>query len=160
MTRCINKIPYTGINIKPIPFYDGYYLTDDYKIIGKTGYILSEIDTYKTGYKFVNVRVGKTNKILYLHRAVALVYVPGYFDGAFVDHIDSNPFNYTPNNLRWVTPSENIKYFKNSAGYKLSLVQTQIHKLKDKAQRLSDKIENLKLQENQLLVKLGKILNG
>lgn len=30
-----------------------------------------------------------------------------YFDGAEIDHIDSNPLNNNPSNLRWVTGKEN-----------------------------------------------------
>ena len=30
-----------------------------------------------------------------------------YFDGAYIDHIDTNPMNNQPSNLRWVTPKEN-----------------------------------------------------
>lgn len=30
-----------------------------------------------------------------------------YFEGAHIDHIDTNPMNNHPSNLRWVTPKEN-----------------------------------------------------
>lgn len=35
-------------------------------------------------------------------------FVPGFFEGAVIDHIDSNPANNNPSNLQWITQSENI----------------------------------------------------
>ena len=39
----------------------------------------------------------------YIHRLVAEIYVPGYFEGAHVDHIDCNILNnhYTMCNVSW-----------------------------------------------------------
>lgn len=92
----------------PIPNYPGYYLTEDFQIIGKTGRPLAQCGKV---YKYVNVVTpnGNTrNGTLYVHRAIALVHVPGYFDGAVVDHIDRNPTNNSIENLRWVTHRENM----------------------------------------------------
>lgn len=94
-------------NMQPIPLYEGYNLTDDFKVVGKSGKILSEVDTVGKGYKFVNVFVNGRSNILYIHRAVALVHVPGYFEGAYVGHIDDNPKNCCPKNLKWITPIQN-----------------------------------------------------
>ena len=87
----------------PIPLYPGYFLSSDFKIIGKKGKPLSESGEQ---YKLVNVFTDK-QRILYVHRAIALVHVAGYFEGAVVDHIDRNPRNNNPSNLRWVTPAQN-----------------------------------------------------
>lgn len=42
-----------------------------------------------------------------VHRVIAENLVPGYFEGAVVDHIDRNPCNNHPSNLRWTTQREN-----------------------------------------------------
>ena len=47
---------------------------------------------------------------IYVHRAVAIAFVPGYFDGAEVNHKDENKLNNRADNLEWVTHSENCKY--------------------------------------------------
>ncbi len=86
-----------------IPFYPGYKLTEDFQVIGKKGFPLT---FSKAPYEFCNVFVEKST-ILYRHRAIALVHVPGYFHGAHVDHIDNNPFNNDPSNLQWLTPRAN-----------------------------------------------------
>ena len=47
-----------------------------------------------------------------LHRLVAILYVPGrdIFRNQ-VDHIDNNRYNNNASNLRWVSPSENIRAY-------------------------------------------------
>lgn len=52
------------------------------------------------------VRVGK--EVQQLAYWIGKYFVPGYFDGAVIDHIDSNPLNNNPNNLQWITQSDNI----------------------------------------------------
>lgn len=49
-------------------------------------------------------------KPLLVHRAVAKAFVPGYFDGAQVNHKDENKQNNRYDNLEWVTPKENANY--------------------------------------------------
>ena len=45
-----------------------------------------------------------------VHRAVAKAFVPGYFDGAVVNHKDENRNNNRADNLEWVTQLENANY--------------------------------------------------
>ena len=61
-----------------------------------------------SGYRSVCVR--KPNKRILVHRAVAIAFVPGYFDGAQVNHKDENKRNNRVDNLEWVTAKENINY--------------------------------------------------
>lgn len=103
------------MNTYNIPGYPGYKLTEDFNIIGKTGKVLSV--TGKT-HLYVNVYNNNQTHILYIHRAVALVHVPGYFSGAYVDHIDDNPKNNHPSNLRWITPRNN--QFRNKASKRIT----------------------------------------
>jgi hypothetical protein len=88
-----------------IPGYSDYKLTDDYKIIGKEGKQLSFSSTGK--HLYCNVYINGKSNLLYLHRAIALVHVDGYFEGAWVDHIDDDSSNNDPSNLQWVFPLEN-----------------------------------------------------
>ena len=47
-----------------------------------------------------------------IHRAVAILYVPGRdLFRKQVDHIDNNRYNHAASNLRWVSPSENIRAY-------------------------------------------------
>ena len=61
-----------------------------------------------SGYLIVPMH--KPLKNISVHRAVALAFVPGYFDGAQVNHKDENKHNNRWDNLEWVTCKENINY--------------------------------------------------
>lgn len=45
-----------------------------------------------------------------VHRAVAMAFVPGYFKGADVNHIDENKTNNRADNLEWVTRKDNLNH--------------------------------------------------
>lgn len=49
-----------------------------------------------------------------VHRLVALNFVPGYFEGAEVDHINAVRDDNRKENLRWVTPEQNKAYARES----------------------------------------------
>ena len=59
------------------------------------------------GYLYVHI-VNKPT--INVHRAVAKAFVPGYFDGAQVNHIDENKHNNRWDNLEWVTNKENSNF--------------------------------------------------
>ena len=120
-----------NIYLRDIPGYPGYKLTQDHHVMGKTGKLLSESSPDGCDYKFVNVFVNSRSNILYLHRAIALVHVKGYFDGAWVDHIDNDPSNNDPTNLRWVTPMQNHACNKNTSG-DIKRIDRMIAKLQQK----------------------------
>lgn len=70
-----------------------------------------EGNLYKNGEKVIankriRLRVGR--EVQQLAYWVGINFVPGYFDGAVIDHIDSHPENNHPSNLQWITQSENI----------------------------------------------------
>lgn len=50
-----------------------------------------------------------------IHRLVAEYFVPGWFDGAVVNHIDGNNRNNVASNLEWTTAKDNVhKSYKTS----------------------------------------------
>lgn len=78
--------------------------SEDGKLLTK-GIVLKE-RAIPSGYLSVNIR----NKTLYIHRAVAMAFVPGYFDGAEVNHKDENRQNNRYDNLEWVSHKDNLNY--------------------------------------------------
>ena len=84
-------------------FYaDGYvYIVSDIgEIYGPSGKLAQSRD--KKGY----VRFKQKS----VHRLVALNFVPGFFEGAEVDHINAIRDDNRKDNLRWVTPRQNKRY--------------------------------------------------
>ncbi len=66
-----------------------------------------------SGYQHLQFREKNQNENFYIHRLVAELYVPGFFEGAQVDHIDCNKLNNHYNNLQWCTKAYNVaKGFK------------------------------------------------
>ena len=62
------------------------------------------------GYHLVSLkkRDGKY-KCAFIHRLVAIAFVPGYMFVLQVDHKDGNKDRNVPDNLRWVTPLDNAR---------------------------------------------------
>ena len=66
------------------------------------------------------LRVG--NEVQQLAYWIGKHFVQGYFEGAVIDHIDSNPLNNNPSNLQWITQSQNTQKrsdFKNTITQKI-----------------------------------------
>lgn len=61
------------------------------------------------GYLCVAPKYGAERKKLLVHRLVAKAFVPGYFDGATVNHVDGVKTNNAPRNLEWVTLARNTE---------------------------------------------------
>lgn len=61
------------------------------------------------GAGYYGVLLGMRNDQI-VHRLVAEAFVPGYFDGAEVNHIDEDKHNNRWDNLEWVTRHENTHY--------------------------------------------------
>lgn len=96
-----------------------FIITDEGKIINpKTGnYVGSKATNGKGSARYCRVSVndnGKT-KMFYLHRIIAEHFVTGYFEGATVDHINSDRNDNRASNLQWVSQSENSRKFMNES---------------------------------------------
>src|SRR5688572_28667235 len=116
-----------------IPGYHGYHLEEvggEFRIIGRRGRPLA-LSQNQHGHLFCSVYDPEKKhriKVLYLHRAVALVFhLDEWFEGAMVDHIDNNPKHNSPSNLRWMTVSDHCRH---SALQKVCRPMTDEHKAK------------------------------
>ena len=90
--------------------FNGYEVTDDGRVISKTGRELSQRTGYK-GYKLVTLHDtnGKARGY-FVHRLVAMLFVnnenPEQFDQ--VNHIDGDTGNNHADNLEWCTCAYNM----------------------------------------------------
>ena len=64
----------------------------------------------RNGYIQVHVSKDGRGKCLLVHRLVGKAFVPGYFNGASINHKDENKQNNRVENLEWCSPSYNCKY--------------------------------------------------
>lgn len=92
-----------------IPNYPDYFITEDGKVYSfKTNKFLKPRRN-KSGYLFVTLCNEEGQKQFYLHRLVALVYIPNPNGFDTVDHIDYDIENNNISNLRWLDRSENSR---------------------------------------------------
>lgn len=69
----------------------------------------------RRGYPVVATKRSGIRKKQFVHVLVAHAFVPGWFEGATVDHLDGVKTNNLPTNLEWVTKAENTRR-QNAAG--------------------------------------------
>jgi hypothetical protein len=81
--------------------------------------VLSYYSTNK-GYIQVNIKVRGKNRNFFLHRLVAITFLPRIRGKDYVDHIDRDKTNNHVSNLRWVTARENNyhKEVMSNTGYR------------------------------------------
>ena len=119
---------------KPIDGYKGYYEVSnlgrvrsvDRRLVDSAGrgkHFKSRILKVKTTgpkkYAYVGVGLHKcgTQKTYRLHRLVAQAFIPNPDNLPEVDHIDGDKTNNRADNLRWVTPKQNVHYMIESGRY-------------------------------------------
>lgn len=106
-----------GYNRCAIKGYEGLYEIDTqgnvYSIRHTRSRRVKKLKPYpnENGYMKVNLydEFGKCKK-KYIHRLVAIAFIPNPDNLPIIDHIDCNVKNNAISNLRWCTQSENIKH--------------------------------------------------
>lgn len=119
--------PELEVDARPIPGWPGYLATADGRVVSeRLGGPLKAQAHYRTGHLRVRLygpnapeqvdsraygarlRRGGRHAKVYVHVAVALAWHgPAPFEGAVVRHLDDDPANNAPWNLRWGSRSEN-----------------------------------------------------
>ena len=101
---------------REIPFNTNYEVSNLGRIKNKkTKNLLKEKDNGH-GYKTVCLYNHTVRKVCYIHRAVAITFIPNPLNKPEVNHIDGNKGNNKTSNLEWCTTSENGKH-----AYKIGL---------------------------------------
>lgn len=102
---------------KDIPGYEGKYqisnlgnvLSLHFKRSSTNSQLLKpRID--HNGYSRVYLRKPGERKVFFIHRLVAIAFIPNPQNKPFVNHINSNRSDNRAENLEWCTQQENIKH--------------------------------------------------
>lgn len=96
--------------IKPIEGYEGYFITDDGKVIShkfKKPRVMKGMISHNN-YRYIDLCKNNHVARFAVHRLVGQYFVEGYFEGAVINHIDGNTLNNHYTNLEWITQKENI----------------------------------------------------
>jgi hypothetical protein len=108
--------------MRPVPGFPEY-LIDEYANIyschlkgGKRGALRKT--SLKRGYLCIGLMRDKKVVWRGVARLFALAYLPGYFDGAWVNHKDGNKLNNSLSNLEWVTRLENATHAAKTGLYR------------------------------------------
>jgi hypothetical protein len=89
--------------------FTNYYINEFGIIRGKTGSIIKPHKNYKGYYKIV-LYTDKIPKNYFVHRLVAMKYIPNPMNYPEVNHKDGNKENIHPSNLEWCTGDMNRKH--------------------------------------------------
>ena len=82
--------------------------------------------TTNQSYFFVMIWIGCAYKRFYIHRCVALAFIPNPEGKEIVNHLDRNRQNNDLSNLEWATASENVRHWQEDERQKKSLIETPI----------------------------------
>lgn len=87
-----------------------YFVDMEGRIYSKRKFnALTELKQHKTGHKgYVKVRINRKDQ--FVHRLVAIAYLPNPENKQTVNHIDGNKENNHVTNLEWCTRSENSQH--------------------------------------------------
>ena len=97
---------------KDIPEYGGLYQASNFGRVysNYNGGRFLKLTTSSKGYHRITLCGELENKNVFVHRIIAALYVEGYREDLYVNHIDENKTNNHYTNLEWCTAAENNKH--------------------------------------------------
>ena len=102
---------------KDIPGYPGYKISDHGNLWNMKLKRILESPLNKDGYQRIGLWNSQVCKKFFIHRLVAIAFIPNPEDKPQINHKDGNRTNNNLSNLEWVTNQENITHRIEILGY-------------------------------------------
>ena len=139
------------------------YQVSNHGRVKRIGGVVRKTTTLRNGYPICSF--GKSGKVVvrYVHRLVAIAFIPNPINKREVNHIDSVKTNCHISNLEWVTPKENQQHSHRNGrvGGNLGKFNHKTVSTPVKCDTLDMIFPSLKEAERQLgLPRISKALNG
>ena len=97
--------------MKDIPNFEGLYaITEDGQVWSYKRKKFLKRGINECGYPYVGLRQGNKCKQFFVHRLVALTYIPNPHNYPEVNHMDEDKMNPHVSNLEWCTHAYNLNY--------------------------------------------------
>lgn len=146
-----------------IPGYEGLY---EISSIGRIKSLrkIKNIFTAKNGYKYTTLYKNNTGTIGYLHRLMAIVFIPNPNNYPEVNHIDFDKSNNSLKNLEWCSHRYNMKHawinnrFSLSSWRKLTISQAEDIRKIYKTEKISQ--DKLAKKYNVTAMTVNSIVNN
>ena len=100
--------------MKQIKGFENYLINEDGEIFSK--FTKTKIISHKDKYGYLRIRLVNEygRKSVFIHRLLAMTFIPNPENKPCVNHIDCNKSNNDLLNLEWATQKENIKHAWNN----------------------------------------------
>ncbi len=96
---------------KDIPKYEGIYQASTFGRIRNSAGLIMKLECTRNGYVRVDLCLSGVCIKTYIHRIIALVFLPSNPDSPYVNHKDLNKQNNRLENLEWISPSGNTQHY-------------------------------------------------
>jgi hypothetical protein len=104
--------------MQTIKDFENYLITKDGDIYRNITYTKLKCSSDKNGYLKIRLLNKSGRKSMFLHRLLAIQFIPNPLNKPFINHIDGNKSNNKLNNLEWCTHKENMKHAWDNNLYK------------------------------------------
>lgn len=108
-------------------------------------------------YKMIGMPNGKNQLV---HRLVAFAFVPGYFEGAVVNHKDGVKANNFWRNLEWVTTAENNRHAFRLGLNPMKLSDEEVAHIREEANSTARKFSDIGADHSVSGVHIAGLLTG
>lgn len=104
--------------MQTIKDFENYLISKDGDIYSNYTYRKLKCSKDKNGYLKIRLVNKSGRKSMFLHRLLAIQFIPNPLNKPFINHIDGNKYNNKLNNLEWCTHKENMKHAWDNNLYK------------------------------------------